>query len=289
MRSIAIQIVESDHVAMASLCAERLGLPVFCQQDNADGLTLDAYDLLLCYDRERWCLRRGINTARNGARQKQATQLIGGLTVDFISGASKHRFLYGGGKGQDIAKAVGASKVSGLNVLDATAGLGRDAFVLASLGCRVQMCEVNPIIHFLLDHALVSGMAQLTDTGDEPVLLDTLQRLSLAHDDSVTLMQDGLNAWDVIYLDPMFPERRKSAKVKKEMQYLHHLLMDGADPQEMAKADERLLESALNSGCARVVVKRPSDAPTLSERVSPSHSIKGKSTRFDVYAMRSLT
>ncbi len=85
---------------------------------------------------------------------------------------------------------------------------------------------------------------------------------------------------DVVYLDPMFPERQKSADVKKEMRAFHRLV--GAD----ADADD-LLAPALAAARYRVVVKRPRKAPDLAGR-PPSHRVEGKSSRFDVYALQKL-
>ncbi|WP_445775347.1 class I SAM-dependent methyltransferase, partial [Shewanella sp.] len=66
---------------------------------------------------------------------------LDGINVDFVSGAVAHRRKFGGGRGQSIAKAVGLKQGVTPTVVDGTAGLGRDAFVLASLGCKVIMVE----------------------------------------------------------------------------------------------------------------------------------------------------
>jgi 16S rRNA (guanine1516-N2)-methyltransferase len=79
----------------------------------------------------------------------------------------------------------------------------------------------------------------------------------------------------VIYLDPMFPPRQKSALVKKEMRVLHDLV--GADTDA-----EQLFDAARATSIRRIVVKRPRIAPALS-RVPASHNFCGKSNRFDVY------
>jgi 16S rRNA (guanine1516-N2)-methyltransferase len=72
---------------------------------------------------------------------------MGAVYVDFVEGKARHRRQFGGGKGQDIAKAIGLHKFKNPRVIDATAGLGREAFVLASLGCHLTLLERSPIIH----------------------------------------------------------------------------------------------------------------------------------------------
>lgn len=198
------------------------------------------------------------------------------ICPDFHGARATYRRMQGGGKRQMIARAVGMKGGACQWVLDATAGLGRDAFVLASLGCRVTLLEREPVICALLEDAIVRAK-QFADKGD-PVLREILERMSLVQADARDYM-GGLQAEerpDVVYLDPMFPLRTKSARVKKEMQVLHQLL--GADDT----ADATLLEGALRFARQRVVVKRPRLAPELSE-VKPSHTLEGTRNRYDVY------
>ncbi|WP_320823972.1 class I SAM-dependent methyltransferase [Reinekea sp.] len=194
--------------------------------------------------------------------------------VDFQSGAVAHRRLYGGGAGQAVAKAVGVSKKKNLRILDATAGLGRDAFVIASLGAQVLMLERHRGVHLLL----TDGLYRLGFNGE---LGDIQQRLTLAHG---SLLDAGEAlaefAPEVIYLDPMFPERSKSAKVKKEMAIFHELVGDDADA-------DALLAPALERAEFRVVVKRPKQAPHLAGKV-PTTALIGKSSRFDIYSKRAI-
>ena len=83
------------------------------------------------------------------------------LFVDFVEGASRHRRLHGGGRGQAIAKAVGLGKLRTPAVADLTAGLGRDAFVLATLGCSVTLVERSPVVHALLCDGLNGEFQQV--------------------------------------------------------------------------------------------------------------------------------
>ena len=203
----------------------------------------------------------------------------GPIMCQFDGGANSHRRKYGGGNGQAIAKAVGLSGKFSPNVLDLTAGLGSDGFVLAGLGCRVKLLERNAVIFSLLHDGLARAQRAALDGSD---LSDVISRMTLIEGDAQDFLT-GLAAddvEDVIYLDPMFPERRKRAKVKKEMQAFQHIV--GAD-QDAAK----LLPLALERARYRVVVKRSASADFLAGR-QPSYSLEGKSTRFDIFALRKL-
>ncbi len=200
-----------------------------------------------------------------------------GIRCDFSGGKNDHRRKYGGGKGQLIAKAVGVSSRSGLHVLDATAGLGGDAFVLASLGCKVRLLERSVIVHELL----LSGLEQAASVGGAD-LLPVLDRMTLIHTDAkLWLAQQPSDSVDVVYLDPMFPRRDKTALVKKEMRYFHELVGSDEDSGE-------LLRSAREKAIYRVVVKRASRSPWL-DNLKPTYEMKGKSSRYDIYVNRSMS
>jgi len=197
----------------------------------------------------------------------------GDILVDFASGAATYRRKFGGGKSEAIAKAVGLSKKAGLTVIDATAGLGRDALVLASLGAQVTLVERNPSVALLLWDGL--RRARL-----DPEVCDWLpQRMQLVFQSAAEALQT-LPAPDVVYLDPMFPAREKSAAVKKEMRAFHDVV--GSDPDADA-----LLPLAFHLASKRVVVKRPGYAEFLAGQ-KPSMSIEGKNNRFDVYVKAAL-
>jgi len=171
-----------------------------------------------------------------------------------------------------LARAVGF-KGKALNIIDMTAGLGRDAAVLALLGCHVAAIERHPVVFALLEDGL--RRAREADT------TSTLtERLTLIRADACDYLDElaGVALPDVIYLDPMFPERTQSALAKKEMRLLSRLLGREEDAG-------RLLDAALRSGCHRVVVKRPLHAPHLATsfvRVPPLE-FRGRSARFDAY------
>lgn len=200
----------------------------------------------------------------------------GATYADFISGAVAHRRLFGGGKGQMIAKAVGIKGAIKPTVLDATAGLGKDAFVLATLGCDVTLLERSPIIHALLR----DGLERALDSID---VSDIVQNMHLHHANSIEWMQEQAEAgssYQVVYLDPMFPHNDKSALVKKEMRVFRPIVGDDLDA-------DQLLDAALQIAENRVVVKRPRKAPFLADR-KPSLQFEGKSSRYDVYPLKKL-
>ena len=196
----------------------------------------------------------------------------GAVYVDFAGGAAAHRLKYGGGKGQMIAKAVGLQKLKEPHVLDATAGLGGDAFVLASLGCRMTLLERSPIVHALLEDGLKrAGGAEVADI---------TARMELINADAIEYIENIQEQPDIIYLDPMFPQRTKSAAVKKEMRIFKDIVGKDEDATE-------LLAAALAKAKYRVVVKRPRKAPAI-EGQSPSHTVEGKTSRYDVYVVRGI-
>lgn len=202
----------------------------------------------------------------------------GPIRVDFVSGAVAHRRLFGGGSGQMIAKAVGIQPGIRPTVLDATAGLGRDAFVLAELGCAVTLIERQTIIAALLADGLQRAQA-------DPDVGPIVARMQFIPGNAISLM----TSWDrlslqlppqIIYLDPMFPHREKTALVKKEMRLFRPLA--GNDDDAPA-----LLTAALALATHRVVVKRPRKAPPI-DGPKPGYVLEGKSSRFDIYPKKTL-
>lgn len=171
-------------------------------------------------------------------------------------------------KTENLAKAIGIKEKP--QVLDATAGLGRDAFILASLECTVTMLEKSPIIAALLQDGLEHA-------AHDPSLTEIISRMQLIRIDNIKYMKQLKHHPDVVYLDPMFPMRKKSALVKKEMRILTTLL------ENEPPIDEKLLlETARECAKKRVVVKRPRIAKPLDNQ-EPDFSITGKTCRFDVY------
>ena len=190
---------------------------------------------------------------------------LSSLRFNLSDGQFNYRAKQANKNNELIARAIGCKAGFRPKVLDATAGMGRDSLVMASLGCEVMMQERCLANFLLLENALerLHKLQPEMQTKIRLNLVDSIQEFSVI---------DGL---DVIYLDPMFPERKKSALVKKEMRLF----------KKIAGADEdasQLLERARSSGIKRTVVKRPKSAPFLSHE-SPTHQVTSKSFRFDVY------
>lgn len=188
-------------------------------------------------------------------------QKTGPIYVDFVNGKLGYRNKHGGGRKQPLAKAIGLKSGNNPQVLDATAGLGKDGFILAGLGCQVQMIERSPVVAALL----YDGLQRLGNPTN----------LQLIHQDTKDYLSISVSKPDVIYLDPMFPHRKKSALVKKEMQILQIIIGEDADAIN-------LLTFALNHANKRVVVKRPKTANSINN-LAPTFCINNVNTRFDIY------
>lgn len=194
---------------------------------------------------------------------------LGQIKVDFLEGKSRYRRQHSGARSEAIAKAVGAKPHYRPTVLDATAGLGRDSFVLASIGCQVTMMERHPVVAALLE----DGLRRATRDPDVGQWIE--ERLFLSNDRGLLAPESTGGIYDVVYLDPMFPHKKKSALVKKEMRVFQELVGDDPDA-------DALLAPALSLAQKRVVVKRPDYAAPLEEQ-KPSNCITMKKHRFDVY------
>lgn len=253
-------IAQTDDSQRALALSQRLELPLLPADVSIPACT-DFDAVLLVGD-------GGLLLQRTGARAP------GPVGVDFGSAGMRHR--RGAGHNELLGRAAGVGRKPQLHVLDATAGLARDAFVLADLGCSVLMCERLPLAAALLESGLAIGLAE----GD-PWLQGVLARMRLWQGDARALPVSEIDATDVIYLDPMFPARSKQAAVKKEMALFQSLLTDSADD------GEALLHWSLSQDVARVVVKRPLKARNLGGH-QPSHVIAGRAVRYDVYVRGKL-
>ena len=179
------------------------------------------------------------------------------LSIDFNAGSLARRARQGN---ETLAKATGAAK--GLSIVDATAGLGRDAFLMSAAGGQVTAIECSPTLGFWLENNALG-----TD-------------LSVVAGNAMDWLQT--NTGDVVYLDPMFPHRQKSAAVGGESLFLQAFAPPPNDDEQRL-----LLQCALEHCQYRVVVKRPVKAPPLADQ-PPSASLKGKAVRFDIYGKRRL-
>jgi 16S rRNA (guanine1516-N2)-methyltransferase len=190
------------------------------------------------------------------------------LICDFTGGAVGHRFRFGGGRNQALPKAVGMKRGKTPMVVDATAGIGRDAFLLASLGAEVTLIERSPDMHRLLEE----GLARARKAGGD--VAEVISRMALLHGDARDLLPTL--SPEVVLVDPMHPPRKKSALVKKEMRQIREMV--GADEDAV-----ELMKIALASASNRVVLKWPKGAAPMEDIRAPSHQIAGKSTRYDVF------
>lgn len=177
------------------------------------------------------------------------------MCIDFVDRVSKLKLA--NYKTHGLIKACKPAK--GVRILDATAGWGRDALILAAFGASVTMLERNPYMHSLLEDAL------------KRLPSDIGLKLSLCHVDAFQFIKNITDEFDVIYIDPMHPTRKKSALVKKDLQIMQSFISPDEDARE-------LIAHALKR--TKTVVKWPQkQAPLLP----PSHQINGKTVRFDVY------
>lgn len=188
--------------------------------------------------------------------------------IDFSSNKMLYRQENSGTRKESIARAVGLKSGQSLTVLDATAGLGGDSFILASLGANITMLERNPFIHLLLEDAL-------SRASGNPNLEKIIARMNLVKSDSINFIENMATNPDVIYMDPMFPDKTKTALAKKEMRLFK--IIAGKDEDA-----DILFTKALSAAGKRVVVKRPAKAPYITDK-KPEFSTAGKSSRFDVY------
>ncbi|MCP3869237.1 MAG: class I SAM-dependent methyltransferase [Gammaproteobacteria bacterium] len=227
-------------------------------------------DLPLLAATDKWPALVLITDATGLELRQTGEKAPGPVRVDFVSGSAAHRRRFGGGRGQPLARAVGLRRGRLPGVLDATAGLGQDGFVLASLGCAVTLLERSPIAAALLSDGIDRAMKN-----DEIRTIAGRMELHCV-DGSDYLRQLSRDCLpDVVYLDPMYPHRHKSALVKKEMRLFRHLVGDDADSAE-------LLETAVACARFRVVVKRPAGAERLSDRPTNAQ-IQSTNTRYDIY------
>ena len=214
--------------------------------DPAEVLHVKHNDLTLSYEDGVLCLKHPENPAQP-------------LSIDFNTPRFQYRLKRAAH--EQVVKACRIKKQDNIQILDATCGLGRDAMLLQQAGFRVTAYERHPLLAALLADALIR-------------LPDDHVKFNLQNGDAITAFKSA--DYDVIYLDPMFPDNPKSARVKKDMAILQQLHHDSIDDSV------ELFKAAWQAPCQRLVVKRPQKAATLSA-VKPTFQINGKTCRFDVY------
>jgi 16S rRNA (guanine1516-N2)-methyltransferase len=252
---IAVAAASTDFDASADRLAEELGIPR-CESADSE------YDYVLMYSNTHGSPRLELHSTLEDAP--------GPVYVEWVRGTLGFRTRRGNRGNEPLARAIGAKHSAAPTVWDATAGLGRDAFILAALGCRVRLMERSPIIAALLR----DGLARALDHDGTRTIA---HRMRLCVGDAISVLEHcpENERPDVVYLDPMYPHRTKSALVKKEMRVLRALVGEDLDAPQMLKI-------ALGVARKRVVVKRPRLAEPLPG-IAPSHSLVGSTTRFDVY------
>jgi 16S rRNA (guanine1516-N2)-methyltransferase len=196
------------------------------------------------------------------------TSAANSLRVDFVTGAVAHRHRFGGGRGQSLPKAMGFKSGKTPTVIDATAGLGRDSFLLASLGAHVTMIERSATMVELLQ----DGMQRAAREGGG--LEEIMSRMTLLHGDAKDLLPT-LSA-EAILIDPMHPPRRSTALVKLELRQVRDIVGTDDDAADLVRV-------ALDCAQNRVVLKWPAKADPIEGIQKCSHQIIGKSTRYDVF------
>ena len=190
------------------------------------------------------------------------------LKCSFIEGPILHRLKYGKGRGQNLAKAVGMKFNKNRNIIDATAGLGYDSFILASLGAKVTLIERSQKMHELLQNGINEGIS----FGGE--IEKIINRMELLFGDSKDILPKLTP--EVIMIDTMYKERKKTALVKNNMRLVREIVGPDTDYIEV-------FEVALNCGKNRLVLKQPRYAEPIKDITKCSHQIIGKTIRYDIF------
>ena len=214
---VAVVRTGSDSAERELKLSTDLDLPTLKLPFSYSPREVSDFDYLLAYRDSRLIL------------QNTGDAQTGELCVDFSDAKLNYR-ANSSIRNQNIAKALGIKGSQRPAVLDATAGLGKDAFLMASLGCEVSLLERSSLVHSLL----ADGLNRTGYYGEE--IASILARMSLHFGDLREFAADS-KQFDVVYLDPMFPERRKSAKVKKDMALLQQLL--GHQTEELSYLIQR--------------------------------------------------
>ncbi len=191
------------------------------------------------------------------------------LRVDFADASWLHRQKNISWRREHIARAVGLGRDKNLSIVDATAGLGQDSYVMALLGAQVICVERSPVIAALLQ----DGVKRL-----KQAKLPAADRIQVVHADAACFLQENADKMqvDVVYMDPMYPARdEQSALQKKSLRMLRQIVGEDLDA-------DALLTPALALAAKRVVVKRPKHADFL-QGIAPQSQLKGSSSRFDIY------
>lgn len=235
----------------AATLAERIGLPRVLQEPRQGTfLVVTRQGLELCEVNERKKMKK--------------------LQVDFTTAAWTLRLQRV--RKEQLIQAMGRTTPEKSWIIDTTGGLGRDSFLLAAAGFNIRVFERNPVLAALLADGLSRTAQHKT--------MEIAKRISLSSGDARHYLETRRPVADIIYLDPMFPPRKNSAKVKKELQIIQQIVGNDGDYDE-------LFSLALQNANKRVVVKRPKKGPWINS-MHPSYSVQGKTIRFDIYLTGAL-
>jgi 16S rRNA (guanine1516-N2)-methyltransferase len=240
---LVVRAGDPSLVGEAKGLGERLGAPV------VDAVPTSDECLSLVVSADGLCLRRG-----NMSLSADLTRMLPRLRRSNLSRELLVRAARIRGDGPRTA-------------FDATAGLGEDSLLLAAAGFEVTLYERDPVVYELLADGLRRAAAV-------PGLAEAVGRMQARRGDSVSALGELDAAPDVVLLDPMFPERRKSASVKKKLQMIQRL-------ERPCENETSLLSAALGVHPRKVVIKRPAKGPWLAG-AKPSYTVEGKAIRYDV-------
>lgn len=252
--SVSSTIQSTTFLQKAENLAIKLTLPYCISPAQA------STEFVLCYT------ERGLELLTYNTTHSKLNSL---LFVDFVHGKNGYRRNNNTTIKQPLARATGIKSGIRPNILDATAGLGGDAFVLATLGSHVTMCERNMVMAALLGDGLERALLC-------PATKDIIQhRMTLVKTSSFIANSNQGQQYDSVYLDPMYPHDTGSALNKISMRVIRSLVGDDDDCRQ-------LMELARAVAKKRIVVKRPRHAPPLTDD-KISYQVAMKSSRFDVY------
>lgn len=243
---LAVFTADEAYSEAALELSERLGVPNVSEESK-----LSDYELILCYAEDGLSLISGGQALRADFTHMLKRLKKNNLQTELLVKA---------------AKIKGAERT--LTVFDATAGFGEDSFLLAAAGFEVTLYEYNPVIFELLSDAVkrAQGVQELSEA---------VGRMSIHCGNSIDILKTTVVSPDIVLLHPMFPERQKSALVKKKFQLLHKL--ECPCEEEIA-----LFNAALSVNPKKIIVKRPPKGAYLAGK-TPMYSILGKAVRYDCY------
>ena len=258
---IIIEVVGSARISEASSVAKALGLPIVYRDVGETRGRFEAEFVLSFTD--------------------QRVELVslwprapGPLYCDFRYGANGFRIRHINTRHELLLRVIRGRHAKGAwpGVLDATAGLGRDSFLLAAAGCFVFPIERNPIVHALLRSGLHQAredpcLESIACRIEEPILGDTVTEMKQL------VLQRHIT---VVYLDPMFTPDALNGKPKKEMQILSRLVGEHSHDEQDLFTAARVIPGV------RVIVKRARHAPPLAG-AAPNRAAIGRSVRYDIY------